>query len=107
MITILINTKNIYTRYAIKQLMQESVAHEENLIFVDSYTPGNIAEAQIIFTEMAPGEIFLCHDELKYKTTRKAYYLFFRKGKINVRKMNSPTVLKIVCFYIKVIRFRR
>lgn len=39
MITILINTKNIYTRYAIKQLMQESVAHEENLIFVDSYTP--------------------------------------------------------------------
>ncbi|HBM2961349.1 TPA: LuxR family transcriptional regulator [Klebsiella michiganensis] len=75
MITILINTKNIYTRYAIKQLIQESVAHEENLIFVDSYTPGNIAEAHIIFTEMAPGEIFLCHDELKYKTTKSLLFI--------------------------------
>lgn len=80
MLNILINTKNVYSKHAIKQMVMESITTDENVIFEDKYTQSNIAQAHIIFTEMEPGEIFLCHDELKYKK-EKACYLFFKRKK--------------------------
>lgn len=82
MLNILINTKNVYSKHAIKQMVMESITTDENVIFEDKYTQSNIAQAHIIFTEMEPGEIFLCHDELKYKKKKLAIYSSREKKRI-------------------------
>lgn len=104
MLNILINTKNVYSKHAIKQMVMESITTDENVIFEDKYTQSNIAQAHIIFTEMEPGEIFLCHDELKYKK-EKACYLFFKRKKAYPPKVKFLTAQKIVYFYTNPIQF--
>lgn len=75
MMNILINTKNIFSKRAIKQLVLESVTSGEDITFEENYTKDNIAQANVIFTEMEPGEIFLCHDELKNKINNSLLFI--------------------------------
>ncbi|QGN37756.1 helix-turn-helix transcriptional regulator [Klebsiella oxytoca] len=98
MINILINTKNVYSKHAIKQLVLESVATDEDISFQDSYTQYNIAQAHIIFTEMEPGEIFLCNDELKYRTNKSL--LFILQEKKNEYLPTELTNCTKNCFFI-------
>ncbi|EPP1404183.1 hypothetical protein ACUL3X_004217 [Klebsiella oxytoca] len=104
MLNILINTKNVYSKHAIKQMVMESITTDENVIFEDKYTQSNIAQAHIIFTEMEPGEIFLCHDELKYKKEKSLLFILQEK-KAYLPKVKSLTAQKIVYFYTNPIQF--
>lgn len=104
MLNILINTKNVYSKHAIKQLVMESITTDENVIFEDKYTQSNIAQAHIIFTEMEPGEIFLCHDELKYKKEKSLLFILQEK-KTYLPKVKFLTAQKIVYFYTNPIQF--
>lgn len=100
MLNILINTKNVYSKHAIKQLVMESITTDENVIFEDKYTQSNIAQAHIIFTEMEPGEIFLCHDELKYKKEKSLLFILQEKKSVS-SKSEIPNCTKDCLFLYK------
>lgn len=100
MINVLINTKNTYTNHAIRQLLQETIASGESLTFEDDYTQDSIVQAHIIFTEMEPGEIFLCHDELKY-TNGKTLLCILQERKIEYIRKELPNCIKESLFLYK------